>query len=136
MGIFVPCLIVAFSLFCVTTRGLERSLPTPFDSAAVMKKSIAKLGERCENPNPEVGVPAEKFVLSGRPVEIPFPDVTPDATLTGFGGTPAPGVTPLPPTAGTPEKSERPPVVEPAKPSSVRMVGASERDVETTRASI
>src|SRR6266550_4964379 len=106
MGIFVPCLIVAFSLFCVTTRGLERSLPTPFDSAAVMKKSIAKLGERCENPKPEVGEPAEKFVLSGRPVVTPFPDAKPVPTLTGFWGIPVPGVTPLPPTAGEPEKSE------------------------------
>src|SRR5216110_1097654 len=100
---------VAFSLFCVTTRGLDRSFPTPFDSAAVMKKSIAKLGERWENPKPEVGEPAEKFVFSGRPVETPFPGVP--VTETGFCGIPAPGVKPLPPTAGTPEKSERPPVV-------------------------
>src|SRR5439155_6041074 len=40
------------------------------------------------------------------------------------------------PTAGTPEKSERPPVVVPAKPSSVPMSWANERDAETTRASI
>src|SRR6266481_1733501 len=46
MGIFCPCLMIAFSLFWVTTRGLESSFPTPFDSAAVMKKSTAKLGER------------------------------------------------------------------------------------------
>src|SRR5260370_119589 len=31
MGIFCPCLIIAFSLFWVTTLGLECSFPTPFD---------------------------------------------------------------------------------------------------------
>ena len=36
---------MAFSLFCVTIRGLERSLPTPLDSAAVIKKSRAKLAD-------------------------------------------------------------------------------------------
>jgi len=48
----------SFFVVCVTMRGLESSLPTPFASAAVMKKSIAKFGERCEKPKPDVGEPA------------------------------------------------------------------------------
>ena len=46
IGILTPCFTVAFSLFWVTMRGLESSLPTPLDSAAVIKKSTAKFGER------------------------------------------------------------------------------------------
>src|SRR6202040_982895 len=92
IGIFTPCLTVAFSLFCVTMRGLESSLPTPFDSAAVMKKSTAKFGERCEKPKPDVGAPAAKFVCSGKPVVTPLPEVPPPAgKVIGFGGIPAPG---------------------------------------------
>ena len=45
IGIFVPCFTVAFSLFWVMTLGFESSLPTPLDSAALIMKSRAKLGE-------------------------------------------------------------------------------------------
>src|SRR5579862_3761830 len=108
MGILVPCLTEAFSLFWVTMRGLESSLPTPLDSAALIKKSMAKFGERCEKPKPVVGgAPAAKLVFKGRPEVTPLPESTPVPTLTGAAGTPEPEVTPLPPTAGLPEKSER-----------------------------
>src|ERR1700720_1005495 len=66
IGILTPCFTVAFSLFCVTMRGLESSLPTPLDSAAVMKKSTAKLGDREMKPNPLVGTPAPRFTESGK----------------------------------------------------------------------
>ena len=66
----------------------------------------------------------------------PLPVVGPFRTDTGGGGIPVPVVTPLPPTAGEPLNSERPLVVVPAKPSSVPMSCANERDAETTRASI
>src|SRR5277367_3530515 len=91
IGILVPCLTVAFSLFCVTTRGLESNFPTPLASDAVMKKSSAKFGERNEYPKPLVGVPADRLVLSGMPEVIPLPEVPlllP--TVTGDGGMPAP----------------------------------------------
>src|SRR5262249_37018907 len=137
IGTLVPCFTVAFSLFWVTTRGFDSSLPTPLDSAALMKKSIAKFGDRCEKPKPLVGgAPAAKLVTSGKPDETPLPAVTPPPTVTGAGGMPAPVVTPLPPTAGEPENKERPPVVVPAKPSSVPMSLANERDAATTGASI
>src|SRR6266849_3632965 len=106
IGIFVPCLTVAFSLFCVTTRGLESSLPTPFASAAVMKKSIAKFGERWPKNAPLVGAPAPKLVFKGNAAVLPV------VSGTGMGDV----VTGLAPTAGTPPKIDRPPVVVPAKP--------------------
>ena len=61
-----------------------------------MKKSTAKFGERCENPNPEVGEPAAKFVFRGKPLVIPLPEVVPLPITTGGCGSPAPVVTPLP----------------------------------------
>src|SRR2546421_4493712 len=66
IGIFVPCFTTAFSLFCVTTRGFERSLPTPRDSAAVMKKSTAKFGERWPKKRPLVGTPAPRLTARGK----------------------------------------------------------------------
>ena len=60
-----PCLTVAFSLFWVTMRGFESNLPTPLDSAAVMKKSTAKFGERWEKPKPLVGAAAPRLTLRG-----------------------------------------------------------------------
>src|SRR5215470_17369526 len=98
-------------------RGLDSSLPTPLASAAVMKKSTAKFGERCEKPKPLVGDPAEKLVFKGRPVVTPLPDVEPAPIDIGAGGIPAPVVTPLPPTRGSPENNDRPLVVVPAKPN-------------------
>src|SRR5258708_16412090 len=109
---------VAFWLFWVTIRGLESSLPTPLDSAAVMKKSSAKFAERCENPKPDVGEPALKDVCRGRPLVTALPEVPPPVgKVTGFDGIPLPDVTPLPPTAGEPEKIDRPPSTVPAKPT-------------------
>src|SRR5271169_4942793 len=67
IGTFVPCFTVAFSLFWVTILGLESNLPTPLASAALMKKSMAKFGERCEKPKPLVGVPADNEVFRGIP---------------------------------------------------------------------
>src|SRR5260370_7621979 len=66
MGILVPCLTIAFSLFCVMTLGFERSFPTPLASDAVMKKSTAKFGERCPRNNPLVGAVAPRLVFNGR----------------------------------------------------------------------
>jgi len=83
-------------------RGFESNLPTPFDSAAVMKKSSAKFGERVEKPKPLVGTPAPRLTFSGMPVVAPLPVVSPEAIVTGEAGMPVPVVTPLPPTAGEP----------------------------------
>src|SRR5207245_5228217 len=65
IGILVPCLIWAFSLFWVMTLGLESNLPTPLDSAAVMIKSMAKFDDLWENRKqlPPVPGPAGKFVF-------------------------------------------------------------------------
>src|SRR4029077_15802310 len=97
-------------------RGLESNLPTPFDSAAVMKKSTAKFGERWVKPKPLVGADAPRLTLKGIPVEMPLPVAEPLPIVTGEAGMPGLVVTPLPPTAGEPLYSERPPVVLPAKP--------------------
>ena len=75
-------------------------------------------------------------MFSGIPLVMPLPVVPPVETELGDAGMPVPVVTPLPPTSGVPLKSERPPVVVPAKPSSVPISWAKERDAETTRASI
>src|ERR1700686_24097 len=65
MGICVPCLTSAIALFCVTSCGLERSLPTPLLSAAVIKKSKVKFGDTRENMNPLVGALAGRLTFSG-----------------------------------------------------------------------
>src|SRR5260370_28939538 len=57
---------VAFSLFCVVSLGFERSLPTPLASAALIKKSTAKFGERCPRNSPLVGALAPRLVFNGR----------------------------------------------------------------------
>src|SRR5215469_7735214 len=101
------------------TLGFESSFPTPLDSAAVMMKSSAKFGERCEKVNPVLGVPAGKFVFRGVPLVIPLPLLAPPCAQEK-GDTSGP-ITPLQPTAGSPPKSDRPPVVEPANPSCVPM---------------
>src|ERR1700731_2634397 len=88
----------AFSLFCVTTRGLERSFPTPFDSAALMKKSTAKFGERWKMPRPLVGVPAPRSTLKGRPL----PPLAPLPEISGGCAIPVPVVVGLVPTAELP----------------------------------
>src|SRR5256885_2723603 len=97
IGILVPCFTTAFSLFCVTTRGFERSLPTPRDSAAVMKKSTAKFGERWPKKRPLVGTPAPRLTARGNP----FPEV-PDVPTTGGGGRADPVVMLLVPTVESP----------------------------------
>src|SRR3954470_22403110 len=149
MGILTPCLTVAFSLFCVTTRGLESSLPTPLDSAADIKKSTAKFGERCTKPSPLVGTPAPRFTASGRLViageagvilvevivgllmvtpVVPAPEVV-EVVLEpglGAGGNPV-VVNGLFPAVGAPVKIDRPPVVVPPKPSCVPMSCANDR---------
>src|SRR5271169_6591537 len=96
MGNLTPCLMTAFSLFCVTMRGLESNLPTPFASAAVIKKSMAKFGDLCSKPKPLVGTPAPKLVASGSPVDGPPALLFVGATTRGGGGTVliAPGLTP------------------------------------------
>src|SRR5260370_41656659 len=115
--------------------GLERNLERRWVCAAVMKKSTAKFGERSENPKAMVGEPADKNVVKGGPLVTPFPLVAPPLTqVNGDGGTPP--VMPLQPTDASPPKRVRPPVMVPAKPSSVPMSCAKERDAETTRASI
>src|SRR5712691_5121424 len=110
MGIFTPCLTVAFSLFCVMTLGFESSLPIPFDSAAEMKKSTAKLGDRWPKNTPLVGATAPRFTLNGRP-----PVVLDPAEISGGAGNAVPDVTGLVPTVGLPPKTERPLVIDPAK---------------------
>src|SRR5262252_6483656 len=121
-GIFVPCLTTAFSLFWVTTRGFESSLPTPRDSAAVMKKSTAKFGERCEKPMPLVGTPAPRLTASGKPLDdAPDEEEPVLVTLTtGPLGIDPPVDTPLLPPC-PPKNRLRPWVVDPEKPSSVPM---------------
>src|SRR3989475_12725068 len=103
MGILVPCLTVALSLFCVMTLGFERSLPTPLASAAVMKKSTAKLGERWPRNSPLVGAPAARLGVSGRLV-------VPTGVRKGGGGL----VTTLGPTDESPHIIDRPVVCCPA----------------------
>src|SRR5580692_10913573 len=116
MGILTPCFTVAFSLFCVTMRGFESSLPTPLASAAVMKKSTAKLEDRFENPKPLVGTPAPRLRLRGRPPELALLSfgVTTGVARTGALGVVVPLVPSaegpwLTPTCGEPENSDRPP---------------------------
>src|ERR1700726_4313533 len=96
MGNLTPCLMMAFSLFCVTMRGLESNLPTPLDSAAVIKKSSAKLADRKEYPMPDVGTPAPKLVTSGIPVCGPPLAEFVGAAISGGGGVEltGPGLTP------------------------------------------
>src|SRR5260370_30398269 len=48
------------------TFGFDSNLPTPLASAAVMKKSTAKLGERCPRKSPLVGAVAPRLVFNGR----------------------------------------------------------------------
>src|SRR5271155_2874544 len=104
MGILTPCFTVAFSLFWVTMRGFESSLPTPLASDAVMKKSSAKFGERVEKPKPLVGTPAPRLTLRGKApvVALSFGEGTGDASTGGFtfpnGAGPG-----LMPTCGVPE---------------------------------
>src|SRR6267378_7699859 len=107
------------------TLGFERSLPTPLASAAVMKKSTAKLGERWPRNSPLVGATAPRLVFNGR-LLVP-------AEVKKGGGV---LVTVLVPTAESPPRKDRPLVVLPAKPNCVPISSAKERDAETTRASI
>src|SRR5713101_3764199 len=107
IGILVPCFTVAFSLFCVMTLGFESNLPTPLASAAVMKKSTAKFGERCPRNSPLVGATAERKVFNGRLLPL-----LPEVENGGGGAMPV-----LVPTAESPPKKDRPPVVRPAKPN-------------------
>ena len=84
-------------------RGLESSLPTPLASAAVMKKSMAKFGERCEKPKPLVGDAGAEDGVQRKPDVTPLPEADPlgDRTLAAAGIL-VQSVTPLPPTAGAP----------------------------------
>src|SRR6266576_4133565 len=107
------------------TLGFESSLPTPLASAAVMKRSTAKLGERCPRNSPLVGATAPRLVFSGR-LLVP-------AAVTKGGGVVEPLLTP---TAESPLNHDRPLVVCPAKPNCVPISNAKEREAETTRASI
>src|ERR1700687_1592182 len=107
------------------TLGFERSLPTPLASAAVMKRSTAKLGERWPRNSPLVGAPAARLVFNGR-LLVP-------AVVTKGGGVVA---TLLVPTAESPLKHDRTFVVCPAKPNCVPISKAKEREAATTRASI
>src|SRR6267378_3494124 len=111
IGIFVPCLTVAFSLFWVMTLGFESNLPTPLDSAAVMKKSTAKFGERCPRNSPLVGAAAPRLTFSGNGVPLPLVPVPMK------GGGIGELVVVLVPTAGLPAITLRPLVAVPAKPS-------------------
>src|SRR6266404_9848888 len=99
---------IAFSLFWVTTRGFESSFPTPLASAAVIKRSTAKFGDRCPRKSPLVAALAPKFTLEGIPLLPPVP-----VNGGGIGEV----VTGLEPIAGTPAAMLRPPVVVPAKAS-------------------
>src|ERR1700675_4704428 len=107
------------------TLGFESNLPTPLDSAAVIKKSMAKLGERCPKKTPLVGAPAPKLTFNGRDVLLPEVKI---------GGVEF--ETLLVPTVESPPNTDRPPVVVPANPSCVPRSRAKEREAETTRASI
>src|SRR5260370_38303006 len=48
------------------TFGFDSNLTAPLASAAVMKKSTAKLGERCPRNSPLVGAVAPRLVFNGR----------------------------------------------------------------------
>src|SRR2546427_12358936 len=85
------------------TLGFESSLPIPFDSAAEMKKSTAKLGDRWPKNTPLVGATAPRFVLNGRP---PAEEVPP-AEISGGAGKPGPAGTGVFPTVGVPPKTKR-----------------------------
>src|SRR5258707_13759489 len=108
------------------TLGFERSLPTPLASAAVMKKSTAKLGERWPRNTPLVGAPAPRLVFSGR--------LLPDPTAVRKGGVAL--VTVLVPTTVSPPMMDRPLVVLQAKPNCGQISSAKERDAETAHPSI
>src|SRR5260370_18036181 len=107
------------------TLGFESSLPTPLASAAVMKKSTAKLGERCPRNSPLVGALAPRLVFNGRLL------VPADERNGGVGlGTL------LVPTAESPPAIYPPPVVSPAKPNCLPISIATEPEAETPRPSI
>src|SRR5947209_6409965 len=114
------------------TLGFESSLPMPFASAAEMKKSTAKLGDRWPKNTPLVGATAPRFTLNGRPPAVPAPP----AEISGGAGNPGPDVTGLVPTVGLPPKTERPLVTDPAKAKCVPMSRAKEQVAETKSASI
>src|SRR5690348_3676017 len=88
-GILVPCFTVAFSLFCVINFGFERSLPTPFSSAAVIIMSRAKFVDVKLYEIPLVGAAAGRFDISGICPDLAFE--LPVPTITGGGGSPGVG---------------------------------------------
>src|ERR1700679_3609779 len=80
-GILVPCLTIAFWLFCVITFGFEISLPTPRSSAAVLSASIANWLFWKADAKPLGGGAAPRFVNSGTD-----PDVAVGVAPTAKGG--------------------------------------------------
>src|ERR1700674_4174594 len=107
------------------TLGFERSLPTPLASAAVIKKSTAKFGERGASSKPLVGPPASRLLTKGITGGVEF------AMLIGGAGFVVPKV--LLPTSEAPPIMLRPPSPVPEKASCVPISRAKERDAETTR---
>src|SRR6266436_115197 len=100
------------------TFGLESSLPTPLASAAVIKKSTAKLGDRCASSRPLVGTPAPKLVTKGITGGVVL------AMVTGAGGLVPPKV--LWPTVESPPIISRPFSAVPANASCVPIYYRSE----------
>src|SRR5260370_39436667 len=90
-----------------------------------MKKSTAKLGERCPRNSPLVGATAERKVFSGRLLLCP-------EVKNGGGGE----VTVLGPTAESPPLKDRPLAVLSANPNCVPISSAQGREEAKQRASV
>jgi len=117
IGIFVPCFTIAFSLFWVITFGFESSLPTPLDSAAVMNRVHRKVRRAVSEEEEAAGWNA------GTQVYVEGQARSAAAARAG-GGCAHQGrlrntgarLYRAHPTLAGPPKTERPPVVVPAKP--------------------
>src|SRR5208282_5418860 len=134
-GILVPCLMVAFSLFCVITFGLDRSLPTPLSSAAVIMRSNATFADEKEYWMPLVGEPTPRFVAKG--IDPDVLDDPPDPTTMGGAGRGGKlRMTGLVPTPDVPPKTLLLLGFAAARPNCVPISREKERLAATTRASI
>src|ERR1700690_1616796 len=100
-------------LFCVTTRGRERTFSNPRDSAMVSKTSICMLLVALTKERPLVGPTAPRLENNG--IEVP-PVVDPPVTigysgcspLTLMGEAPGPDVVGTPPTPVVPLPHPKP----------------------------
>jgi len=65
IGILVPCFTTACMLFCVTTRGRDRTFSKPRDSAMVSRTSICMLLVALTKERPLVGPTAPRLENNG-----------------------------------------------------------------------